>query len=187
MRFNLSKKSLIIIGVIIIAVIAVVGIQRVLASRDGKLSDEQIKVGNTAINGWSLKNYARLDVNKDKVRQIKQKLMDFYDADSGELAEQQRLIDGLIAADNASDKKSLDTNTPMKLLNFRITNVKLEKINVDGSSADVTADIQYYIKYDAQHQDYSTYGENTYQWKLKNKKGKWKIVTEDVVKGDDQS
>jgi len=187
-RFNLSKKSIItIIGIIIIAVIAVVGIQRVLASRNPVLSEDQLKAANTAINGWSIKNFARLSVNQDKVREFKQKLMEFYDADSGELAEQQQLIDGLIAADKSKDTGTgaLDTSTPMRLLEFRLSSVKLKKTSFSGDGADITADLEYYIKYNAQHENYSTFGKNTYEWKLKKVKDKWKIIHEDVIKGDD--
>ncbi len=184
-RFNLSKKSLVIIGVIIIAVIAVVGIQRVLASRSQELSADQLKVADTAINGWTIKYFARLAVNQDHVREFKQKLMEFYDADSGELAEQQRLIDGLIAADKAADAKALSTSTPMQPLEFRLSNVKLKKTSFNGDEANIEADLEYYVKYDAQHEEYSTFAKNTYEWKLKKFKDKWKIVNEDVVKGDD--
>ncbi|MHB8841287.1 MAG: hypothetical protein ACYC56_05795 [Candidatus Aquicultor sp.] len=185
MRFNLSKKSLVIIGVIIIAVIAVVGIQRVLASRSPALNADQLKAADTAVNGWTIKNFARLSINQEHVREFKQKLMQFYDADSGELAEQQRLIDGLIAADKATDAKALSTSTPLQLLEFRLASVKLKKTRFSGDEANIVADLEYYIKYDAQHENYSSFAKNTYEWKLKKFKNTWKIVNEDVVKGDD--
>ncbi len=188
---NLSKRQIRIIVGVIAAIIVLVGIRQVIAARNSQETDKiKVQVLNVCLNGWQIKELARLDANKDKVRDLKQQLMNFYDAKSGELAEQQRLIDMLIAADREKDDNkspsSLSTNTPLQVLGFSITGVKVQSMNVGGDSADVSADVEYYIKYDTQHQNYSALVKNTYKWHLKKVKDNWKIINEDLVAGDEQ-
>lgn len=184
---NLSKRQIQIIVGVIAAIIVLVGIRQVIAARNSQETDKiKAQVLNVCLNGWQIKELARLDVNKDKARDFKQQLMNFYDAKSGELAEQQRLIDMLIAADKEKDDKDIDTNTPLQVLGFSITGIKVQGMNVGGDSADVGADIEYYIKYDTQHQNYSALVKNTYKWHLKKEKDSWKIIDENLVTGDEQ-
>lgn len=176
---RLSKKSYLVIIGIAVVVLAVIGVQMVLG---GKKSSEVIKreieVKELAINGWAIKHDARLYVNKDKVKEFKQRLMGFYSAEAGALVEQQRLLDALTAADIAA---ATDDNSGEKITNFSISAVEFKKEKISNEKAELEAEIEFYIKYHTQAQDYSTYGKNTYRWELAKEKDKWKIVKEELV------
>lgn len=169
---------MIIIGVAVV-VLAAVGAQMVLG---GKKSPEGLKreaeIKNLAINGWAIKHNARLDENKDKIREFKQVLIDFYSAESGALVEQQRLLDALTAADMAA---ATDDNSGEKISSFNISDVRFTKEKISSDKAEIEASIEFFIKYRTQAQDYSTYGKNTYRWEVAKEKGKWKIQKEDML------
>ncbi len=183
---NLSKKQIRALIVVVAAIIVLVGIRQVIVARNSDVTNKRNQqVLDFCLDGWQVKEFARLDANKDKIRDLKRLLMNYYDAKSGELAVQQRLVDTLIAADKAKDNQAdASTNTPLKVLSFRITDVKVKSMYVGGTSADITADIQYFIKYDTQHENYSDLAKNTYRWQLKKDNGGWKITKEDLIVGD---
>jgi len=177
---KLDKKWMIVIGAVaIIALVAAIGFFVSARNTEAKKKREA-EVVPIAIDGWKIKNDARLDANKDKVREFKQKLIDYYDAESGALVRQQRLIDSLIAADTAA---ATDDNSGEKVLSFHITSVTLDKVKVGEKEAEIRANIEFYIRYITKTQTYSTYGENTYEWLLKKTDGKWKIVKEELIPG----
>lgn len=177
MRLN-KRSYLIVIGVAVV-VIAVIGVQMVLG---GKKSPEALKqemeVRTLAVNGWSIKHTARLYENRERIREFKQKLIEYYSAEAGALVEQQRLTDALTAADIAA---ATDDNSGERIIAFNISDVKFKKQKISNDVADLEAEIEFYIKYNTQRQDYSTYGKNTYHWELKKEKDKWKIVKEELV------
>jgi len=178
---KLGKKRTIAIGVVvIIALVAAIAYFVSVRNTEARKKREA-EVAPIAINGWKIKNDARLDANKDKVREFKQKLIDYYDAESGALVRQQRLIDSLIAADVAA---ATDDNSGEKVLSFHITDVTFNKVKVGDKESEIEANIEFYIRYITKTQTYSTYGENTYKWLLKKTDGKWKIVKEELIPGD---
>lgn len=177
---KLGKKWTIIVGaVVVIALVAAIGFF-VNARNTEARKKREAEVVPIAINGWKIKNDARLDSNKDKVREFKQKLIEYYDAESGALVRQQRLIDSLIAADSAA---ATDDNSGEKVLSFHITDVTFDKVKVGDKESEIVADIEFYIRYITKTQTYSTYGQNTYKWLLKKADGKWKIVKEELIPG----
>ncbi|MCL6473158.1 MAG: hypothetical protein K6T91_10200 [Firmicutes bacterium] len=181
---NLSRKWIVVVILAVIAIIAVVGARQVLIARNsGELDQKTQEVLRVAINGWTIKHTARLASNQGKTNDIKQELKKFYDDKSGALAKQQRYIDALIAADKAKSENSLSlsTNTPLQILGFRVTDVKVKDASISRNSADITAEIEYYIQYDTQHANYSALGKNTYKFKLNKEKDGWKIAAEDLV------
>lgn len=169
---------MIIIGVAVV-VLAVVGVQMVLGGKTSpEVQKRDAEVKNLAINGWAIKHNARLNENKDKIREFKQVLIDYYSAESGALVEQQRLLDAMTAADTAA---AMDDNSGEKISSFNISEVKFTKEKISDEKADVEATIEFFIKYRTQAQDYSTYGKNTYRWEVAKEKGKWKILKEEML------
>lgn len=177
MRLN-KRSYMIIIGVVVV-VVAAVGVQMVLG---GKTSPEvrkrEVAVKNLVINGWAIKHNARLNENKDKIREIKQILINYYSAESGALVEQQRLLDAMTAADIAA---ATDDNSGEKIDSFNISEVRFTKEKITDVKAEVEASIEFYIRYRTQAQDYSTYGKNTYRWEVAKEKDRWKIVKEEMI------
>lgn len=181
---SLSRKRIVVVILAVIAIIAVVGARQALLARNsGELDPKTKEALKVAIDGWTIKHTARLASNQGKTDSIKQKLKNFYDAKSGALEKQQRYIDALIAADKekSEDNLRLSTNTPLQILGFRVTDVKIKDASVSNNRADITAEIEYYIQYDTQHANYSALGKNTYKFKLNKEKDGWKIAAEDLV------
>ncbi|HEY3374540.1 MAG TPA: hypothetical protein VGK02_05715 [Candidatus Aquicultor sp.] len=179
----MNKKTLIILSVVV--VVAVVGGGYLVSNASDKSSTEQtqkqVDIANAALAGWRVKNDARLEVNKAKVAEFKQKLMNYYDPSTGALAEQQRLINALIAADEAAAK---DDNSGEAIKSFDISSVAIKALDIKSETAKLTADVEYYIKYETQNQSYSTFGKNRINWELKKEGKSWKITKEALVPGD---
>lgn len=179
---KINKKTAIILGVVVL-VLAVIGSQMVFG---GRKSEAQLKkeydIANFVLSGWRIKNDARLESNKPNVTAFKQKLMNYYDAESGALAEQQRLINALIATDEAA---ATDDNSGEKVLSFDISDAELKEVKIGADKANVTADVEYFIRYETLTQNYSTFGKNRYIWQLKKDGKDWKIIKEELIPGDD--
>lgn len=181
---RLSKKTLmILVGVVVVIIAVVIGKAIFAPEKSPEQIAKEVDAAKVAIEGWRVKHDARLEANKDKIRLAKQALIKFYDAESGALAEQQRLIDVLIAADNAQAENDIKQQ---KITSFRISDIAFEKLNVGDSEANIIAKIEYYIKYDTQARDYSTFGSSTFEWKLKKVKNNWKIIEEKLIPGDEK-
>lgn len=181
---RLSKKTLmIIIGVVVAIIVLVVGRAIFTPQKSAEQVAKEADAVRVAIEGWRVKHDARLEANKDKTRIVKQALIGFYDAESGALAEQQRLLDVLIASDKAQAE---DDIKQQKIMNFRVSDIAFGKLNVGNSDANIIAKIEYYIKYETQARDYSTFGSGTYEWKLKKVKKSWKIIEEKLIPGDEE-
>jgi len=178
-RLRLQKKSYLIIAGVVAAILLLAGSQVILG---GKKSDENTKkameVKQFVLEGWRIKNDARLYENREKLLDFKQRLMDYYSAESGALIEQQRLIDALTAADVAA---STDDNSGEQILSFNLSDVTFSKEKVTDKEAELTAELEFFMKYHTKTQTYSTSGKNTYNWQLKKEKDKWKIVKEELV------
>jgi hypothetical protein len=167
----------IILGVVIV-VVALVGARMAFGGKSQKEIERTAKVEAFVIQAWRIKHDARLFENRDKLLSFKQQLMNYYSAESGALAEQQRLISALTAADIAAAK---DDNSGEKILNFWVSDVSFTNEKVDDNNARLTADVEFYIGYRTQAQTYRTYGNNTYSWQLKKEQGKWKVTKEELV------
>lgn len=181
---RLNKKTwMIIIGVAVAIVVLIIGKAIFAPQKSAEQIAREAEAAKVAIQGWRMKHDARLEVYKDKTREIKQALIECYDAESGALAEQQRLLDVLIASDKAQAENDIKQQ---KIMNFRISDIAFEKLNVGENEANIIAKIEYYIKYETQARDYSTFGSGTYEWKLKKVKKSWKIVEEKLIPGDEE-
>ncbi|MBS3910198.1 MAG: hypothetical protein KGZ93_11370 [Actinobacteria bacterium] len=176
---RLNKRSYAIVVGAVVVVLAVVGVRMMLGGKSSPdAKKREVEVKNLVINGWVVKHNARLDENRNKIRDFKQLLIEYYSAETGALVEQQRLLDALTAADLAA---ATDDNSGEKISSFNISDVVFTEEKFTGDKAEVEAAVEFFIKYRTQAQDYSTYGKNTYRWEVAKEKDKWKIVKEEML------